>query len=481
MKSFQISRPYVHLVGKSAVLLLTLLVIHTFQVKGAYTGLHEVEDSVEGASYERLRSEICHPREAQSKAYIKPDEEPRPKLEFDRPSERTVKSFTREPFKTKLINVFKYLRRPFRYLYDKITKRETRWPRNKNTHSDDQKGLYTLEDEASIKRSDKPRGLLMRRISRTFELWMYSFRKIFPGLGRKIKHEPEITASEEDLRFLDGETFLGENASLMSKIEKTHGKLKQKFDILIHGEKAEAAKTITELIEELRRPSDPSAAHGYIIQFMREYTLYPSSDIDLLGHLALCLASLSSDKLSHITGLHERVIKYTSMNLRRKVIDEISKSPEIVDPLIKGMFFPREYILKVTPKELYSSTSLFAPKSHQLITLDGEVLYKISPEVEGRSKEISILLEASKRAVKLLEEDQSLVEVEQSSLLVYLYILEEQFKSIRKYPVLTQPDQKDGSWHNNQFGVFPKELKIDLKNMSASAHKYIVDKLSLSS
>ncbi|EGG12276.1 uncharacterized protein MELLADRAFT_59196 [Melampsora larici-populina 98AG31] len=344
-----------------------------------------------------------------------------------------------------------------------------------NSHPDDQKELYMLEDEArTTKQLDKPRGWLTRGLSRTFGLLMYPFRKKFPGIGRKIKPEPDMTASEKVLlKNFDRETFLGENAPLMSDIEKTHGSLKKKFDTILHGQKTEAAKTITDLTEELRNPLDLNSQHGYIIQFMREYTLYSFSDIDLLGHLALCLGSLSSDKLPHITSnrSHDGVIRYTFMSLKHKVIDQISKHPEIVDPLIKGIFLPKKYITQVDSKKLCSSTSLFAPQSHQLITLD------MSPEVEGKRDNVSILLEASRQAVNLLEQNPSLAEAEQSSLLVYLYILEQEFRSITQH---TQSNQKDGNWVANGFHVFPKKLKVDLHNMSVLVHQQIVKDLSVS-
>lgn len=332
----------------------------------------------------------------------------------------------------------------------------------------------------------------------------------------------------------------------MIKIEKTHGSLKKKFDTILHGPKAEAAKTITEIIEELRNPSNSSAQHGYIIQFMREYAVYSFSDIDLLGHLTLCLGSLNSDKLAHITsnGSHDEVIRYTFMNLKYKVIDQISKHPDIVDPLIKGwcifillwcsgdmavfvkfdslcwhwtpflwfsgIFFPADYIIQrknliiyliklrskknhpsllsgsvcyffvlVDLKELRASTSLFSPKSHKLLTLDEKILHTISPEVEGKRDNVSMLLEASKRAVQLLEKDSSLAEVEQSSILVYLYLLEAKLRSIPQHPVLTQ-SQKDGDWDKDKFHIFPMELKVNLHNMSALVHQQIVKCLSLS-
>ncbi|KAH9823289.1 hypothetical protein DFH28DRAFT_946696 [Melampsora americana] len=388
---------------------------------------------------------------------------------------------------------------------DKIAKMKTRWPWNKNSLSDGQKGIGRLKAEARIKHSEKPRGWLRRVISRSFELLIYPFKYAYmkvrrtdpwprgrksPGLERKIKHETQTPVSQEDLlRLLDGETFLGENASLMSRIEKTHGSLKSKFELILHGQKAEASKTITELTEELRIPLDSSAIHGYIIQFMREYALYPSSDIDLLGHLALCLGSLSSDKLTHITSdeLHERVLKYTAMNLKRKVIDQISKSPEMVDPLIKGIFLPTEHIVQVTSKQLFSSTSFLAPKAHQIITADEEVLCDISPDVKSTKGDISVFLQAKRRAIKSLEEDQSLAEVDQSSLLFYLYILEKEFRSKylvvpfrSKYLVVPQSNQND-AFQSDRLYIFPKELKTKLKNMSALVHRHIVEKLSASS
>lgn len=147
---------------------------------------------------------------------------------------------------------------------------------DKNSHPKDQKELYMLGDgefvpnpysswswmtspdwwsfsEARTKQSDKPRGWLLSGVSRTFESLMYPFSewplcsKLFkerwirdqstafflvvsdisfqmnsmhffstgqrvPGIGRKIKHEFETSASEKELlKHYNGETFLGES------------------------------------------------------------------------------------------------------------------------------------------------------------------------------------------------------------------------------------------------------------------------------